>query len=293
METTGYAAAWTREENLEGLNVRIHDGVPLEELRARADRYRGSMFDVLYPMARPNPGDRVMEFGSGVGWIMESVLEGFPAIHLTGLDISENMITRARERFKDPRAEFALYDGFTFPFPDDYFQVLYSCAAVQHIEKHIAYLLFREMYRVLAPGGHAVIHLMSVHCMTWSVIPFDQECWNHVKNLPEHWHHYYAFDELKVLFSDLIGVDDFDVRHHPELGSFYVHFSKGTGRRFLRPDVPTLTYAHHFEVRPPRPSLWHRVRHRVATSPVGPALRPGYRALRDAVRRRRGSVSSD
>jgi ubiquinone/menaquinone biosynthesis C-methylase UbiE len=242
MNATGYAAAWTREEDLTSLNQRIHDGVPLDQLMARARAYRGLMFETFYPIARPQPGQRVMEFGSGVGWLMEAMLEAFPGISITGLDISENMAQRGRERLPDPRASFVVYDGFTFPFADGAFDIIYSCAAIQHIEKHVAFLLFRELYRSLAPGGHAVLHLMSVHHLPHSTIPYDVECWNHIKNVPTHWHHYYAFDELFVLFSQLIGVDELDIQPSHGNDTFFVHFSKQTGRRFLRPELETLTF---------------------------------------------------
>ena len=199
------------------------------------------MFQHLYPIARPETGV-VMEFGSGVGWIMEAMLSKYPLVHLLGLDISANMVERARERFRDARASFAVYDGLRFPMAADSVSTIYSISAIHHIEKHIAFLLFREMYRVLAPGGHAVLQVLSVHHMAHSSTPYDRECWNHVTNQPVYWHHYYAFDELVVLFSELIGVDDLDVQPAFELASFFIHFSKGSGRRFLRPELPALTY---------------------------------------------------
>src|SRR5262249_20215606 len=160
-----------REESLASLNLRIHDGVPLDELANRARRYRDAMFETLYPTARPAPGARVLEFGSGVGWIMESMLERFELEEIVGLDISRNMVARAQERFTHPNARFVIYDGLTFPFSNDYFHNLYSCAAIQHVEKHIAFLLFKEMYRVLAHGGHAVLHMLSVHHLPRTAVP--------------------------------------------------------------------------------------------------------------------------
>jgi len=240
MDACAYASAWTREESLGDLNRRIHDGVPLEELAERARRYRDLLFDALYPGAQPRPGERVLEFGSGVGWIMEAMLARFPIGAIVGVDISRNMVRRARERFSDPRAGFVVYDGLRFPFSDDSFPVVYSCATIQHIEKHVAFLLLREMHRVLAPNGHAVLQVLSVHHMARSAMPFDTECWNHITNAPEHWHHYYAFDELFVLLSELIGVDDLDVRMIQGRDDLFVHFSKHTGRRFLRPELPRL-----------------------------------------------------
>jgi ubiquinone/menaquinone biosynthesis C-methylase UbiE len=258
MDAQNYATTWTGEESLESLNLRLHDGVPLDELMNRARAYRTVMFETLYPMAQPSAGARVLEFGSGVGWIMEAMLEKYPVAEIVGLDISANMIKRAQERFSHARAKFTLYDGFRFPFPDDYFQTLYSCAVIQHIEKHIAFLLMQEMYRVLAPGGHAVLHFVSVHYMPHGPLTFEQECWNHINNINTHWHHYYSYDELFVIFSQMIGVDDLDIRLHISPDFFYVHFSKKTGRKFLRPEVPRLSYperSHALEIGSPAESL--------------------------------------
>jgi ubiquinone/menaquinone biosynthesis C-methylase UbiE len=278
MQATGYAATWKKEEDLDALNRRIHDGVPLGQLADRADGYRRTMFEVLYPMARPQAGNRVLEFGSGVGWIMESVLRAYPGVLVTGLDISENMVAQARARLKHPGADFVLYDGFTFPFSDGQFDRLYSCAAIQHIEKHIAFLLFREMHRVLSPGGHAVLHVLSIHGLPQSPIPYETECWNHINNVPVHWHHYYAFDELLVLFSQLIGVEDLDIRHYPDLGSFFVHFSKGSGRKYLAADLPQRGYLRNEAVT--LPLSMRKLRRTVSHSRFAPALRPVYRAGR-------------
>jgi ubiquinone/menaquinone biosynthesis C-methylase UbiE len=242
MKPTSYAAAWTREESLDSLNRRIHDGVSLEQLADRARGYRDQMFEVLYPFAPPKEGERVLEVGSGVGWIMQAMLEKFPIGEITGLDISENMVRRAQERFSDPRSQFVLYDGFHFPFSDDYFPVIYSCAALQHIEKHVAFLLMREIYRVLAPQGHAILHFLSINHMSQNNIPYEQECWNIINNTETHWHFYYSFDELFIIFSELIGVDDLDIWPDPSFNSFFVHFSKGTQRKFLREDLPKCTY---------------------------------------------------
>ena len=42
--------------------------------------------------------------------------------------------------------------------------------------------------------------------------------------------HYYSFDEILVLFSEALGVTDLDIKYYRT--SFWVHFSKGTERRF-------------------------------------------------------------
>lgn len=242
MDATAYAAAWLRDASLDDLNADIHDGASASELAGRAAGIRDLMFDTLYPQARPAAGTRALEFGSGVGWIMQAMAEGFGLERVVGLDISRAIATQGRRRVKDPRVAFTVYDGFRFPFRDDTFPTVYSTSAIHHVEKHVAFLLFQEMYRVLAPGGHAVLQVLSVHHIPRSVTPYEKECWNHVRKEPVYWHHYYALDELVVLFSEVLGVDDLDVKPWFGIDCFFVHFSKRTGRRFLRPELPALTY---------------------------------------------------
>lgn len=243
MDMTGYASTWTQEEDLDSLNKRIHDASPVDQLANRARSYRDLLFDT-FPEARPTESDTVLEFGSGVGWIMEAMLERFSVREIIGLDISENMIKRAQERFQDPRARFVHYDGLHIPFKDGEIQVIYSCAAIQHVEKHVAFMLLKELHRVLADGGHAVLHLLSVEHIPHSGAPYEEECLNHINNVPTHWHHYYSFDELFVLLSKVLGVRQLDIVYKEvPFHSLLVHFGKGTGELYRRPELPELTFA--------------------------------------------------
>lgn len=235
--------AWRKESDLQALQVTIHDGVPEEQLRDRGRAYRDAMFGI-YPQAAPEPGDWVLEIGPGVGWIMESVLETYPdAAAVVGLDVSPEMSKAAHQRWTDPRAHYVTYDGVGWPFADDTFDVIYSCAAIQHVEKHWAFFIFKEAYRTLAPGGHAVLHLLSVHHMPHAGVPYEEEARHHIENRTDlWWHHYYSYDELFVLLSQVIGVDDLDIQPMGTVEGFCVHFSKRTGDRFANPEVERLTY---------------------------------------------------
>jgi ubiquinone/menaquinone biosynthesis C-methylase UbiE len=75
---------------------------------------------------------------------------------LTGLDISPHMLDIARMKVK----EHGLEDRITLveakaeklPFPDNHFQLIVSRGAIGFFENKTA--AFREIHRVLAPGGH-------------------------------------------------------------------------------------------------------------------------------------------
>jgi ubiquinone/menaquinone biosynthesis C-methylase UbiE len=240
MDTETYKSTWTREDSLDNLNRRIHDGVPLDKLWERAVNRRDTFFDQLFPYARPEPGAAMLELGSGVGWIMQAMLERFDLASIVGLDVSRNMTEKAQQRWQDPRASYTLYDGRSIGLPDNSFDNIYSVACIQHIEKHHAFLIFEELLRILKIGGHATLHLLSIHFLPKIKLPYREECLNHVNNVPTHWHHYYSYDEIFVLFSDILKVTDLDIQLHGT--SFWVHFSKQTDNRFHSEQVEKAYY---------------------------------------------------
>lgn len=237
---------WRQEADLDTLQRTLHDDVPPDpkSLMQRARSYRDTLFRDLYPDAAPAAGSRVLEIGPGVGWIMQAMVEGFPKIKdITGLDVSPIVAREARRRWAEPRVLHTAYDGLHFPFADGTFDTIYSCAAIQHIEKHWAFFTLSEIHRTLRPGGHAVLHVMSVHHIPNAGTPFPEEALRHVQMRDDSWWmHYYAYDELFVLLSEVIGVSDLDIKPMHGVGTFCVHFSKGSQNRFLRPEVETLTY---------------------------------------------------
>jgi ubiquinone/menaquinone biosynthesis C-methylase UbiE len=236
MTSSAYQQAWMRESSLDALNGRIHDGVPVEELADRAADRRDTFFERLFPYAAPKKRSRVLELGQGVGWIMEAMLQKYPIAEIVGLDISPTMIARAQERWQDPRASYVEYDGLHVPIDDESFDNVYSVACIQHIEKHHAFLVLKELMRVLKPGGHATLHFLSIHHLKGDrAKAYDAECWKHVEGSGEHWHHYYSYDELYVIFLEALGASDLDIKYHKT--SFWLHASKGTKHPVHDPEV--------------------------------------------------------
>jgi SAM-dependent methyltransferase len=236
MDSAAYKKAWVQSSTLDSLNRRIHDNVPVDELADRAAQRRDLCFEELFPYARPEAGARVLELGPGVGWIMEAMLARYPISEIVGLDVSPVMVDNARRRWSDPRASYVLYGGLRVPLADDSFDNLYSIACLQHIEKHHAFLVLQEMVRLLKPGGHGTVHLLSVHHVPTTQASMEHEAWN----TNTHWLHYYSFDELVVLFSYGLGVSDLDVKYWGT--SFWVHFSKDTTEKFHCRDVEAQTF---------------------------------------------------
>ena len=121
---------------------------------------------------------------------------------MTGLDIAENMLAKARERIagKGP-FQFIHYDGVHVPVSDESFDFIYSIAALQHIPKPYVYNLFFEILRILKPTGFAVFHLLSFKSLPEQerFFPWRDEIRNQIGLGKDHWHHFYSREEVEYV----------------------------------------------------------------------------------------------
>jgi ubiquinone/menaquinone biosynthesis C-methylase UbiE len=99
-------------------------------------------------LARFATGKSVLEVGCGTGLLLERMRE-FSA-HARGLDLSEGMLHRARERGLD----VVLGSATDLPFEDASFDVACSFKVLAHV-RDIERALY-EMARVVRPGGTVV-----------------------------------------------------------------------------------------------------------------------------------------
>jgi ubiquinone/menaquinone biosynthesis C-methylase UbiE len=118
----------------------------MERFRALAARLRAE---------RPQGGD-VLEVAPGPGYVAIEMAKG-GAYRVTGLDISRTMVELARQNAAEAavEADFCRGDASAMPFAGDSFDLLTCSAAFKNFsEPHKA---LEEMYRVLRPGGTALI----------------------------------------------------------------------------------------------------------------------------------------
>jgi malonyl-CoA O-methyltransferase len=95
-------------------------------------------------------GKRVLDAGCGKGRFAARLLQRYPGAHVTGLDISPELL-----RHVPPQVKTVQRSILDMPFADDAFDCVYCIEALEHvvqIEEGV-----RELARVLAPGGRFVI----------------------------------------------------------------------------------------------------------------------------------------
>lgn len=114
----------------------------------------------LLQMLHPKPGDVVVDFGCGTGWLSQALaLLGCRPI---GLDISQEALSIARAAVaehpylsqRDIRFEAITEHGI--PLPDESVDRVICFDSFHHVADQAMYI--REFHRILKPGGMAGLH---------------------------------------------------------------------------------------------------------------------------------------
>ena len=123
-------------------------------LRRSVDGLDGAPeWPTLRSMLPAMAGKRVVDLGCGFGWFCRWTREA-GATEVLGLDVSANMLARAREMTSDAAITYRQADLETLDLPAASFDLAYSSLTLHYLEKLGA--LFATVHRALAPGGHFV-----------------------------------------------------------------------------------------------------------------------------------------
>lgn len=97
-----------------------------------------------------------LEIGCGAGRITRQLVRYFRTV--SAIDISADMIALASRNVAG--ADFTINDGASVPHPDNRFWAAFSCEVFQHFDsRDVAVAYFREIFRVLKPGGTMMIQI--------------------------------------------------------------------------------------------------------------------------------------
>ena len=101
----------------------------------------------------------VTDVGCGPGYLLQTLAKELPNIKLVGVDVSKEMIERAKANFDSQglggRAEFKEGSSEHLPFKGQTQDFIVSTGALHHFAD--PELAFNEIYRVLKPGGQMLM----------------------------------------------------------------------------------------------------------------------------------------
>ena len=124
-------------------------------------------------------GRRVVDLGCGFGWFCRwARAQG--AARVLGLDVSEQMLARARAASNDTAIAYVMADLEALDLPPQSFDLAYSSLALHYVKDLAAPLAV--VHRALVPGGHLVFSIehpiyMAPSHPAWTVDADGRRTW--------------------------------------------------------------------------------------------------------------------
>ncbi len=136
--------------------------VPLEEMdsffSARINVYEAHMSPwaaaYAHMAALLPPGiAALLDLGCGTGLELEPVFRRFPDLAVTGIDLSQAMLEKLREKFPSKHLTLRCGDYFTADLGNQCFDAVISFESLHHFSAQAKTALLRKVYAALRPGG--------------------------------------------------------------------------------------------------------------------------------------------
>lgn len=111
--------------------------------------------ELAFSLFKPTSGMKILDVGCGTGNFSIKLAE--MGCKVIGIDLSEKMINKAKEKIKNTNLDIEFYamDVYDIDFPDESFDGVFSMAVFEFINKPL--IAYNEMYRVLKENGYLLI----------------------------------------------------------------------------------------------------------------------------------------
>jgi len=183
-------------------------------------------------------GERVLDVGSGIGWLCEQFARGEAKIVAADLTLTGVRLTRKRLNLFGLSGEAVQADAENLPFADNTFAFVTASGVLHHTPN--AARVVREIYRVLRPGGRAMISLYYRGVLLRSVLwPITRACVRRLlRNVPG-----------RSGFSQVHQPDDLARTYDGDLNPLGRLYSRREARELLAPLLLEKVEIHYFPKR--------------------------------------------
>jgi ubiquinone/menaquinone biosynthesis C-methylase UbiE len=109
-------------------------------------------------------GDRILDLGCGTATLLMMLKTVEPAAEVIGLDADEKVLAIAQRKIQAAGLDIQLDQGMAYqiPYPESNFNQVISSLVIHHLTLDNKRRAFKEVYRVLQPGGQ--FHIADFGC---------------------------------------------------------------------------------------------------------------------------------
>ncbi len=151
--------------------ILLREENPLEPMAAfferRLEGYDDHMLETIvgakefYPFTAAQlpdwAGCAVLDLGCGTGLELEEYFARNPSASVTGIDLSEGMLSALKRKFLDRELHLIQGSYFEVPFGEEVFDAAVSVESLHHFTAQQKLALYRKLWQSLRPGGYFVL----------------------------------------------------------------------------------------------------------------------------------------
>lgn len=113
---------------------------------------------VLLDLVDSNDHKKILDIGTGTGYLAFPLAEKFPTTSIYGIDIAEVIIEKNKAIAKEKsinNLSFQVFDGLKYPFSDEVFDLIVTRYAFHHFPDVVDAI--QQLNRILVKGGKVLI----------------------------------------------------------------------------------------------------------------------------------------
>ncbi|MGA9365054.1 MAG: class I SAM-dependent methyltransferase [Bacteroidota bacterium] len=131
--------------------------------------FSGRLRDYILSLCDMKPGSRVLDVGSGSGWVARQLVA--KGTKVVSVDLSQRNLEKTKLTLGREGADFVLADAYRLPFRKGSFDVVVVSEVLEHLNSPAACL--QEFERILAPNGKVIAstpykeriqYYLCIHC---------------------------------------------------------------------------------------------------------------------------------
>ena len=117
--------------------------------------------DEFYPFTAERlpaaPNCRILDLGCGTGLELEELFLRNPSAKVTGIDLSQGMLSALKKKFVDRDVSLIVGSYFSVPFGVDAFDTAASVESLHHFTKEEKIPLYAKLCRALKENGYFIL----------------------------------------------------------------------------------------------------------------------------------------
>jgi ubiquinone/menaquinone biosynthesis C-methylase UbiE len=134
------------------------------------DSERIALYEFILKTLKAGVYKEIADIASGTGEGAATLAAGKSESKVIGVDLDKELVERSTQAFPMQNLSFVVADARRIPLSDQSIDAIVSAHTIEHIERGQQWGFVKELYRILKPGGIAIIATPDRQVWEWQGI---------------------------------------------------------------------------------------------------------------------------